>query len=1088
VGAVASNGVAFTVLPTPVVSSLNPASASVGSPVTITGTNFGTTQGSSTVTFNGTAATPNTWSATSIVVPVPAGATNGNVVVTVGGVASNGVAFTVVQTPVVSSVNPSSASVGSLVTVAGTSFGATQGTSTVMFNGTAATPTSWSATSIVVPVPAGAANGNVVVTVGGVASNGVAFTVLQTPTPVISSLSISSATAGTPVTITGTNFGATQGTSSVTFNGIAATPTSWSATSIVAPVPAGATSGNVVVTVGGVASNGVAFTVVPTLGISGLSPAAAAAGTLVTISGTNFGAAQGFNRVTFNGTAATPTAWSATSIVAQVPAAATSGNVVVTVGGVASNGFAFTVLQQGQGPVISTLSPTSAVAGTPVTIIGTSFGATQGTSTVAFNGTAATPSSWSATSIVTTVPAGATKGNVVVTVGGVASNGALFTVLQTPNISSLSPVSAAVGIPVTINGTNFGATQGTSTVTFNGTAAIPSSWAVKVIVVPVPVGATSGNVVVTVSGLASNGVAFTVSQTPSISGLNPASAIVGTPVTITGANFGSTQASSTVTFNGTLATPTSWSAASIVAAVPVGASSGNVVVTVGGVASNGAAFTVAQAPTISSLSLASAAVGTPVTISGTNFGATQGTSSVTFNGTPAPATSWSAASIVVQVPAGATSGNVVVTVAGLVSNGVGFTVLQPPAISSLSLSSAAVGTPVTIAGTNFGAAQGTSSVTFNGTAATPTSWSATNIVVPVPAAATSGNVVVTVGGMASNGVAFTVLQPPAISSLSLSSAAVGTPVTITGTNFGATQGTSAVKFNGTVATPTSWSATSIVAPVPAGATNGNVVVTVGGMASNGVAFTVLQTQTPVISSLSLSSAAVGTPVTITGTNFGTSQGTSTVKFNGTAATPTSWSATSIVAPVPAAATSGNVVVTVGGAASNGLTFTVLPTPVISSLSVSSAAVGTAVTVTGTNFGATQGTSTVKFNGTAATPSSWSATSVVVTVPAGATSGNVVVTVGGGASNGVAFTVLSSLSISSLSPTSGAAGTKVTITGTNFGAAQGFNRVSLNGMPATPTSWSATSIVVVVPTGASSGNVVVTVGGVASNGVPFTVLP
>ena len=63
------------------------------------------------------------------------------------------------------------------------------------------------------------------------------------------------------MTITGTNFGATQGTSTVTFNGTAATPTSWSATSIVVPVPTGATTGNVVVTVGGVASNGVSFTV-----------------------------------------------------------------------------------------------------------------------------------------------------------------------------------------------------------------------------------------------------------------------------------------------------------------------------------------------------------------------------------------------------------------------------------------------------------------------------------------------------------------------------------------------------------------------------------------------------------------------------------------------------------------------------------------------------------------------------------------------------------------------------------------------------------------------------------------------------------
>src|SRR5438477_11102778 len=82
------------------------------------------------------------------------------------------------------------------------------------------------------------------------------------PSPAsITILNPTSGVVGTSVTISGANFGASQGTSTVTFNGIGATPTSWSAASIVAPVPAGATTGNVVVTVGGVASNGVSFTV-----------------------------------------------------------------------------------------------------------------------------------------------------------------------------------------------------------------------------------------------------------------------------------------------------------------------------------------------------------------------------------------------------------------------------------------------------------------------------------------------------------------------------------------------------------------------------------------------------------------------------------------------------------------------------------------------------------------------------------------------------------------------------------------------------------------------------------------------------------
>jgi hypothetical protein len=164
---------------------------------------------------------------------------------------------------------------------------------------------------------------------------------------------------------------------------------------------------------------------------------------------------------------------------------------------------------------------------------------------------------------------------------------------------------------------------------------------------------------------------------------------------------------------------------------------------------------------------------------------------------------------------------------------------SPPSLTSLTPTAGPAGTAVTIVGANFGTTQSTSTVTFNGTTATPSSWSATSIGVPVPVGASTGTVVVTVGGVASNGISFTVTAPaPSLTGLTPTSGAVGTPVTIAGANFGTTQGTSRVKFNGTTATPTSWSATSIVVPVPIGATTGTVVVTVGGVASNGAAFTV----------------------------------------------------------------------------------------------------------------------------------------------------------------------------------------------------------------------------------------------------------
>jgi hypothetical protein len=91
----------------------------------------------------------------------------------------------------------------------------------------------------------------------------VALLVAASSAPTLTSLSPTSGVVGTAVTVTGTNFGATKGTSTVTFNGVVATPTNWTPTMVIVPVPAGATSGNVVVTVSGAASNALPYTVTP---------------------------------------------------------------------------------------------------------------------------------------------------------------------------------------------------------------------------------------------------------------------------------------------------------------------------------------------------------------------------------------------------------------------------------------------------------------------------------------------------------------------------------------------------------------------------------------------------------------------------------------------------------------------------------------------------------------------------------------------------------------------------------------------------------------------------------------------------------
>jgi hypothetical protein len=121
------------------------------------------------------------------------------------------------------------------------------------------------------------------------------------PAPRIASVSPTYGAASAVVTVTGTNFGASQQASTVSFNGVVAAVTSWSSTSIVTAVPAGATTGNVAVTVDGEASNGIAFTALPLPTITGISPSSGPIGTVVTISGHNLLDFNNNATATFNG-------------------------------------------------------------------------------------------------------------------------------------------------------------------------------------------------------------------------------------------------------------------------------------------------------------------------------------------------------------------------------------------------------------------------------------------------------------------------------------------------------------------------------------------------------------------------------------------------------------------------------------------------------------------------------------------------------------------------------------------------------------------------------------------------------------------
>jgi IPT/TIG domain len=128
-------------------------------------------------------------------------------------------------------------------------------------------------------------------------------------------------------------------------------------------------------------------------------------------------------------------------------------------------------------PNISAISPTSAWPGAEVTIQGTGFGATQGSSSAYFGSTKATSySSWSDTEIKCKVPTIAT-GNVQVSVSvaGKTSNVVSFTVTQPPafQVTSISPNQGSqldLLVNVTVEGTGF--QPGATAELRNGTATI----------------------------------------------------------------------------------------------------------------------------------------------------------------------------------------------------------------------------------------------------------------------------------------------------------------------------------------------------------------------------------------------------------------------------------------------------------------------------------------------------------------------------------------------------------------------------------------------------------------------------------------
>jgi hypothetical protein len=232
----------------------------------------------------------------------------------------------------------------------------------------------------------------------------------------------------------------------------------------------------------------------PSLHISGFSPESGGTGATVTINGSAFSTTASNNSVKFNGTEATVTSSTTSSITTTVPAGATTGKITVTVNGVtATSGSNFTVNN-----AITSIEPSYGVAGGSVTITGTGFDATAENNSVKFNGAEASITSASATQLIVTVPEAATTGNITVTTNGsLATSSSSFSIL-TPLITDFSPVIGAAGISVVIHGIAFSTTSDFDVVKFNGIPAVVTFASEIQITATVPANVTTGKITVTI--------------------------------------------------------------------------------------------------------------------------------------------------------------------------------------------------------------------------------------------------------------------------------------------------------------------------------------------------------------------------------------------------------------------------------------------------------------------------------------------------------------------------------------------------------------------------------------------------------------